>query len=88
MITTDHGRGDKRHNWYKHGMFVSGSSQTWLALMGNGVRKLGECKQPVQFYQKQLAGTIGYFLNITSYSNYALPISYFKAVEEEQTAAR
>lgn len=86
IITTDHGRGSKKTNWHKHGMFVKGSSQTWLALFGNGVRKLGEYKEPVQFYQKQLAGTIGHFLNITSYTSYALPISYFEAIEKDGRA--
>ena len=77
IITTDHGRGSGKSNWHNHGFFVKGSSQTWLALMGNGVRTLGENKHPVQLYQKQIAGTIGYFLNIRSYSNYSLPVTYF-----------
>lgn len=83
IITTDHGRGSTSKNWYKHGLLVKGSSQTWLALLGNGVRKFGEYKQAVQLYQKQIAGTIGYFLNVTSYSNYSLPINYFTAIKED-----
>ncbi len=82
IITTDHGRGGTSSNWYKHGLFVKGSSQTWMALLGNGVRKLGEYKQAVQLYQKQIAGTIGYFLNVTSFSHYSLPINYFTAMNE------
>jgi hypothetical protein len=79
IITTDHGRGESVDNWYKHGFLVPGSSQTWMAMLGNGVRKIGECKEPTQLYQKQIAGTIGHFLNITSYNNYSLPITYFTA---------
>jgi hypothetical protein len=78
VITTDHGRGNKKDSWYKHGLFVSGSSQTWMALLGNGIRSIGECKRPEQLYQSQLAGTIGYLLNVLSYRNYSLPVSYFK----------
>jgi hypothetical protein len=77
IITTDHGRGKSSTDWYRHGLLVRGSSQTWVAMLGNGVKKMGECKEPVQLYQKQIAGTIGYFLNITSYNNYSLPFSYF-----------
>jgi hypothetical protein len=79
IITTDHGRGKNAGEWYRHGFLVSGSSQTWVAMLGNGVKKIGECKEPVQLYQKQIAGTIGYFLNIPSYNNYSLPFSYFTA---------
>lgn len=80
IITTDHGRGDNKNNWYKHGLLVDGSSQTWMALIGNGVKNIGECRQPLQLYQKQVAGTVGYFLNSTSFSNYSIPISYFNEV--------
>ena len=82
IITTDHGRGNSKNNWSKHGLFVKGSSQTWLALLGNGVRQLGEYKKAVQLYQKQIAGTIGHFLNIVSYSKYSLPVNYFGAMNE------
>jgi Type I phosphodiesterase / nucleotide pyrophosphatase len=34
VITTDHGRGKKPGSWSDHGMFVNGSSQTWLAVIG------------------------------------------------------
>jgi hypothetical protein len=81
IITTDHGRGKNASEWYRHGLLVSGSSQTWVAMLGNGVKRIGECKEPVQLYQKQIAGTIGYFLNITSYNDYSLPFSYFTALK-------
>jgi hypothetical protein len=82
IITTDHGRGATANSWYKHGFFVRGSSQTWVALLGNGVKNIGERKNPVQLYQKQIAGTIGYLLNISSFNNYSFPINYFTAIDK------
>lgn len=54
LITTDHGRGSKPTNWNTHGFFVGGSSQTWFALIGNGVVPVGEMKANTQAYQKNL----------------------------------
>jgi hypothetical protein len=79
IITTDHGRGKGVGNWYKHGFLVGGSSQTWLAMLGNGVKRIGESKEPLQLYQRQIAGTVGRFLNLASYKNYSLPLCYFTA---------
>jgi arylsulfatase A-like enzyme len=58
IITTDHGRGEKSKNWSDHGMFINGSSQTWLAVIGPTVAPAGEIKVGQQIYQKQLAQTI------------------------------
>ena len=58
IITTDHGRGSKSKTWSDHGMFINGSSQTWLAVMGPTIVPAGEIKQDQQIYQKQLAQTI------------------------------
>lgn len=58
LITTDHGRGSKNNNWNKHGFFVSGSSQTWYAIMGPSVVPNGEMKSSNQVYQKQLHSLI------------------------------
>lgn len=80
IITTDHGRGEKRSTWYKHGFLTRGSSETWLALMGNGIVAMGEHKQPVQLYQKQLAGTVGSLLGIRSYRNEAIPAIYYQTL--------
>lgn len=80
VITTDHGRGDSKKNWFKHGFLTKGSSQTWLALLGNGVLPLGEQKTTVQLYQKQIAGTVGSLLGIHSYRNEMIPVSYFTAI--------
>ena len=54
LITTDHGRGKTKNNWNDHGMLVSGSSQTWYALLGNTITPHGEMKYESQAYQKDL----------------------------------
>jgi hypothetical protein len=54
LITTDHGRGKSRSGWSQHGMLVSGSSQTWYALLGNSIVPQGEMKTKTQVYQKEL----------------------------------
>ena len=61
IITTDHGRG-RSAKWTKHGYFINGSSETWLAVMGPGIQPLGEMKEFQQIYQKQLAQTIALLL--------------------------
>jgi len=58
IITTDHGRGSKESKWKDHGEFIKGSSQAWLAIIGPGIKPLGEIKQDEQIYQQQLAQTI------------------------------
>jgi len=58
IITTDHGRGRVSNKWSNHGFFVSGSSQTWLALIGPNITPFGEMKNHEQIYQKQIAQTI------------------------------
>ncbi len=58
LITTDHGRGSKSSNWNKHGFFVSGSSQTWFALIGPTIVPNGEMKAKNQVYQKELHSLI------------------------------
>ena len=51
IITTDHGRGIK--NWTSHGFWVSGSGETWMALIGPGISG-GELKYKMQTYQKDV----------------------------------
>ena len=87
IITTDHGRGSSDENWYKHGFLVNGSSQTWAALVGNGIKSIGECRQAIQLYQKQVAGTRGYFLNANAYKNYSFPLSYFTTLNNRRSGA-
>lgn len=62
LITTDHGRG-KKNNWYDHGFFVPGSSQTWYALLGNKVVPHGEMRTKTQVYQKDLNALISEILS-------------------------
>lgn len=61
LITTDHGRG-KKNRWTGHGVFISGSSQTWMAIIGPGILPKGESKDRMQLYQQQLAQTIAHLL--------------------------
>jgi Metalloenzyme superfamily len=58
LITTDHGRGAKPKNWNKHGIFVKGSNHTWMAIMGNCIKPLGEHTKESQVYSYQIAPTI------------------------------
>jgi arylsulfatase A-like enzyme len=58
IITTDHGRGRSSSKWADHGLFVNGSSQTWLVLIGPNITAFGEMKNEEQIYQKQIAQTI------------------------------
>ena len=58
IITTDHGRGRSSSKWVDHGLFINGSSQTWLVLIGPTITPLGEMKNEEQIYQKQIAQTI------------------------------
>ena len=62
IITTDHGRGERSFNWNKHSLFTKGSAQTWLAMIGPGIKPLGEMKEEKQIYQKQIASTIASLL--------------------------
>ena len=57
IITTDHGRGSKPSKWHSHSFLVKGASETWLAMLGPGVKALGEMKAHTQIYQKQIAAT-------------------------------
>jgi arylsulfatase A-like enzyme len=58
LITTDHGRGSRDSKWGSHSSFISGSSQTWIALMGPGIKPLGEMSGEQQIYQWEIAGMI------------------------------
>jgi uncharacterized protein (DUF1501 family) len=58
IITTDHGRGSRDAKWASHHLFIRGSSQTWLAMIGPGLEPLGEVKEDQQVYQQEMAGMI------------------------------
>jgi hypothetical protein len=69
IITTDHGRGKNPGNWSNHGIFIRGSSQTWMAIIGPTIKPAGEVKEDQQLYQKQLAQTIARLLGEEFKSN-------------------
>jgi hypothetical protein len=56
LITTDHGRGSFERNWHDHGLFIKGSSQTWLGVLGPGIEYFKKDRK--QFYNRELAGII------------------------------
>ncbi len=62
IITTDHGRGrgnkDGKMSWRSHGFPSLGSGQTWLAAIGPDTPALGEVREKMQLYQKQVAATM------------------------------
>lgn len=87
IITTDHGRGDNEKNWYDHGFFVGGSSQTWIALLGSQVKALGEDRTPAQLYQKQLAGSMAWLLGLRQRSKQMLPLTCFEATTQQEALA-
>ncbi len=58
IITTDHGRGSKSAKWGKHGFWIKGSGEIWMAMIGPGIEPLGELKEKEKLYQKQIASTI------------------------------
>jgi len=62
IITTDHGRGRNTETWFTHLFFIRGSGQTWLAMLGPDIAPLGEMKEDLQIYQKQVAPTVAHML--------------------------
>ena len=64
LITTDHGRGSKTNQWNKHGYLTRGSGEAWLAVIGPGIKPLGEIKEPKQIFQKQIASSIAAILGV------------------------
>jgi hypothetical protein len=84
IITTDHGRGQSPSTWHKHGAFITGSSQTWIALLGKSVKPLGEVRGGTQLYQKHVAGTVGYLLGVRSFSNRMIPATHFETFSDAQ----
>jgi hypothetical protein len=58
MLTTDHGRGHMiKEEWTKHNKDIVGANEIWFAVLGKNIAPLGERKQPIQLYQKQLMQT-------------------------------
>jgi len=73
IITTDHGRG-RNKSWKTHGRWAFGSNQMWFAVIGPDTPSSGEIKSPGRYYQKQLAKTIGSFLEL-DYTHPVNPIA-------------
>lgn len=61
IITTDHGRGQSPNKWHSHNGFYAGSHQIWAAFLGKGIEPIGERKDQLQVYQRQIAQTIAHF---------------------------
>ncbi len=80
LITTDHGRGNKPGNWVKHGLFTTGSNNTWLLTLGPLFEAKGEMKAKEEIFNDQLAQTIARLLgyNFTPLHPVADPISLAK----------
>ncbi|MES2003480.1 MAG: alkaline phosphatase family protein [Bacteroidota bacterium] len=72
IITTDHGRGRRPGNWNTHGFWISGSGETWMALLGPGIVPEGEIKGKQQLYQSQIAATVSKLLGEHFTSNHSV----------------
>ena len=73
VITTDHGRGNKNEeDWKHHGSKMPEADQIWFAFLGPDTPALGEVKTEQQLYQNQVAKTISTFLSL-EYSNQPKP---------------
>jgi alkaline phosphatase len=70
IITTDHGRGRKNNKWTNHDVFIGGSGDAWLAVIGPDTKPLGEMQVEEQLYQKQVASTIARFLGYDFIANH------------------
>lgn len=62
IITTDHGRGRKKNTWTDHLFLIKGSREIWMAVIGPGIRALGEIKNKQFISQKQIAATVAALL--------------------------
>jgi hypothetical protein len=62
IITSDHGRGRKAQRWSSHGILTAGSGESWLAILGPGIRPTGELKINSQIWQAQIASTVAMLL--------------------------
>jgi hypothetical protein len=65
IITCDHGRGSSENDmWHSHGQKITGSDQTWLAIIGPDTKALGEITLAGQINNNQVAMTIASLLKI------------------------
>jgi hypothetical protein len=75
FLTTDHGRGEG-DKWKNHSSKIPEADQIWFAVMGAGIKTLGET-QNNQIYQNQLALTIAAILGV----NFITPYPKGEAIE-------
>ena len=91
IITTDHGRGKKTTTWDKHGFWIRGSGETWMAMLGEGITATGEGKVKDQLYQKQIAATISALLGEDFKANHPvsapIKLPLVKSIAETITTA-
>jgi len=71
LFTTDHGRGDEiKSEWTSHGAKIKGANQIWMALLGPGIKPLGEVNKPQQHFQQQAAQTMAEMLGLSFITNH------------------
>jgi len=70
FITSDHGRGENE-KWKNHNSKTAESDQIWMAVLGPGIKPLGETSN-VQIYQNQFAQTIAALLGLTFTANHPI----------------
>ena len=65
IITTDHGRGNKTdEDWKHHGSKMPECDQIWFAFLGPDTKAGGEMKDNEQLYQNQVAKTLASLLGL------------------------
>ena len=70
LITTDHGRGKKTGTWTRHGRFIRGSADSWLAVIGPGIDPTPDTNERGTIYAKQIAATIARILGTGFVANH------------------
>lgn len=58
LVATDHGRGETREDWTRHGAAVEGAQYVWLAALGAGVAPLGDAGADHRFTLSDVAPTM------------------------------
>ncbi len=77
IITTDHGRGYKPiDSWKHHSNEIKGCDETWLIAFGKGVSSKGEISKNEQFYTNQIAASIAQLLGIKAPEQAGKPINF------------
>ena len=70
VITTDHGRGTKPiESWKHHGSQVPNAGEVWLIAFGKGVSAKGEVKNTEPLFSNQIAPTLLKYLQLQTPQN-------------------